>query len=455
MPRRFRRDRLEGGEARQRRRHTSLGSALDPGQEGQGHRGLRVLREHESRQAFARDRFHEARRAAVGRSLALRADVLIENFKVGTLAKYHLDYDSLKSLNARLIYCSISAFGQDGPAADEPGYDAMIQAVSGLMSVTGVPDGEPGAGPVKVGVAVSDLITGLYAANAITAALVEREESGRGEYIDLALLDTQVAALANQALNYLVSGESPRRRGTAHPNIVPYQAFPTKDSWLMLAVGNDRQFEAFCEVAGAAKLLEDARYRTNAGRVEHRAELVPELEKLCRKKTTKDWVQLLTRANVPCGPINNIAETFAEPQVKHRKLRFELPHARGAQLPQVRNPVVFSRNTLDYSRAPPLLGADTESVLAAELGLSADEILSLKGRHDHLITWRIVFHAHAGTGKKLVKEILHEDSSRCHRERRARLRSRRVRAGCRRAPRIAPRCRPSSTSTLPPPPRNS
>ncbi len=312
------------------------------------------------------------------RSLALRADVFIENFKVGTLAKYRLGYDSLKGVNPRLIYCSISAFGQDGPAAAEPGYDAMIQAVSGLMSVTGVADGEPGAGPVKVGVAVSDLITGLYAANAITAALVEREQSGRGEYIDLALLDTQVAALANQALNDLVSGESPRRRGTAHPNIVPYQAFATKDSWLMLAVGNDRQFESFCEAAGAAKLRKDARFRTNAGRVEHRATLVAELEKLCRKKTTKVWVELLTRANVPCGPINTLAETFAEPQVRHRKLRFDLPHAQGAQLPQVRNPVVFSRNTLEYSKSPPLLGADTESVLASELGLSGDEILSLR-----------------------------------------------------------------------------
>jgi len=312
------------------------------------------------------------------RALATRADVLIENFKVGTLAKYHLGYESMKALNPRLVYCSISAFGQDGPSAAEPGYDAMIQAVSGLMSVTGVPDGEPGAGPVKVGVAVSDLITGLYAANAITAALLERERSGRGEYIDLALLDTQVAALANQALNYLVSGESPRRRGTAHPNIVPYQAFATRDSWLMLAVGNDRQFESFCEAAGAATLLADARYRTNAGRVEHRVELVARLETLCRTKTTKDWVELLTRANVPCGPINSLAEAFAEPQVKHRKLAFELPHAAGAKLPQVRNPVVFSRNTLDYSKSPPLLGADTDAVLAAELGISGDEILSLR-----------------------------------------------------------------------------
>ena len=312
------------------------------------------------------------------RSLALRADVLIENCKVGTLAKYRLGYDLLKGVNPRLLYCSISAFGQDGPAAAEPGYDAMIQAVSGLMSVTGVPDGEPGAGPVKVGVAVSDLITGLYAANAITAALVEREQSGRGEYIDLALLDTQVAALANQALNYLVTGKPPRRQGTAHPNIVPYQAFATRDSWLMLAVGNDRQFESFCRAAGAAKLAKDARFRTNAGRVKNRVALVSALEMLCRKRTTKDWVKLLTRASVPCGPINDLAETFADPQVKHRRMRFELPHAAGGKLPQVRNPAIFSRSALNYSKAPPLLGADTDAILAAELGLSGAEIRSLR-----------------------------------------------------------------------------
>ncbi len=196
------------------------------------------------------------------RSLAMRADVLIENFKVGTLAKYRLGYESMKGVNPKLVYCSISAFGQDGPAAKEPGYDAMIQAISGLMSVTGVADGEPGAGPVKVGVAVSDLVTGMYATTAILAALVEREQSGRGEYIDLALLDSQVAALANQTLNYLVSGKSPVRRGTAHPNIVPYQAFPTKDAWLMLAVGNDRQFAAFCKVGRQAGAREGQRVKS-------------------------------------------------------------------------------------------------------------------------------------------------------------------------------------------------
>jgi crotonobetainyl-CoA:carnitine CoA-transferase CaiB-like acyl-CoA transferase len=311
------------------------------------------------------------------RSLALRADVLIENFKVGTLAKYRLGYESLKRVNPRLIYCSISAYGQDGPAAAEPGYDAMIQAVSGLMSITGVPDGEPGAGPVKVGVAVSDLITGLYAANAITAALVEREQSGRGEYIDLALLDSQVAALANQSLNYLFTGKPPRRQGTAHPNIVPYQAFATKDSWLMLAVGNDRQFAAFCAAAGKKALAKDKRFRANADRVANREALIPAIEKICRRKTTTAWVKVLAAAGVPCGPINNVAEVFEEPQVKHRKLRFDLVHSKGAKIPQVRQPALFTRMTSVSSEPPPLLGEHTRSVLSDELGLTSDELLSL------------------------------------------------------------------------------
>jgi crotonobetainyl-CoA:carnitine CoA-transferase CaiB-like acyl-CoA transferase len=313
------------------------------------------------------------------RSLALRADVLIENFRVGTLTRYRLGYASLKRVNPRLIYCSISAYGQDGPAAAEPGYDAMIQAVSGLMSITGVPDGEPGAGPVKVGVAVSDLITGLYASNAILAALVEREQSGRGDYIDLALLDAQVAALANQALNYLVTGKPPRRQGTAHPNIVPYQAFRTKDSWLMLAVGNDRQYVAFCAIAGRQGLAKDRRFRTNADRVANREALIPEISKLLRQKTTAAWVRLLGAANVPCGSINNLAEVFEEPQVKHRGLRFDLPHARGAKLPQVRQPALFARSSSVSGEPPPVLGAHTEKVLSDELGLTSDELLSLKG----------------------------------------------------------------------------
>ena len=312
------------------------------------------------------------------RGLAQRADVLIENFKVGTLARYGLGYDDLKALNPRLIYCSISAFGQDGPDAGGAGYDAMIQGMSGLMSVTGVPDGEPGAGPIKVGVAVSDLMSGMYALSAILGALYEREKSGQGQAIDLSLLDTQVAALANQSLNYLISGVPPGRRGTAHPNIVPYQAFATADGYLMLAVGNDRQFEEFCGVAGRPEFAKDDRYRTNARRVTNRAALVPEIDRLCRQKTTRQWLDALAPVGVPCGPINDLAEVFAEQQVKHRKMRFDLPHSTGGQVPQVRNPILYSRTTLEYKDPPPLLGQHTAEVLKRELGLAAGELQSLK-----------------------------------------------------------------------------
>lgn len=304
--------------------------------------------------------------------------MLIENFRPGALARYQLDHLELCRLNPRLIYCSISAFGQDGPGAGGVGYDAMIQAMSGLMSVTGVPDGEPGAGPVKVGVAVSDLVTGLYAVAAIGAALHERDQSGRGQAIDLALLDTQVAALANQSLNYLVSGQSPARRGTAHPNIVPYQVFATQDGYLMLAVGNDRQFAGFCAVAGRSELATDERYRTNAARVANRHALLPEIDALCRRKSTQQWQQALAAVGVPCGPINDLAQVFEEPQVQHRKLRFDLPHPLGGTVPQVRNPVLYSRTKLEYRDAPPLLGQHTTEVLTKELGLTAEEIKALK-----------------------------------------------------------------------------
>ena len=312
------------------------------------------------------------------RGLAQRADVLIENFKVGTLARYGLGYDDLRGSNQRLIYCSISAFGQDGPEAGGAGYDAMIQGMSGLMSVTGVPDGEPGAGPIKVGVAVSDLMSGMYALSAILGALYEREQSGQGQAIDLALLDTQIAALANQSLNYLISGIPPGRRGTAHPNIVPYQAFATADGYLMLAVGNDRQFASFCGVAGKPELAADERYRTNAGRVANRGMLVPEIDRLCRQKTTRQWLDALAPAGVPCGPINNLAEVFDEPQVKHRKMRFDLPHPQGGQVPQVRNPVLYSRTNLEYRDPPPLLGQHTAEVLDQELGVTASEFETLR-----------------------------------------------------------------------------
>jgi crotonobetainyl-CoA:carnitine CoA-transferase CaiB-like acyl-CoA transferase len=316
--------------------------------------------------------------AALVRALAERCDVLVENFKVGGLAKYGLGWADLEQLNPRLVYCSISAYGQDGPEAQGPGYDAMIQAKGGLMSITGLPDGEPGGGPQKVGVAVVDLMTGMYAVSAITAALYERASSGRGQYIDLALLDTQVAWLANQNLNYLVSGRPPGRQGTAHPNIVPYQAFATADGFLMLAVGNDRQYQEFCRVAGREDLATPPEYATNAARVRHRERLVPEVARTLATRPTREWLAALTDANVPCGPINDLAQVFDEPQVRHRGLRFDLPHPAGGCVPQVRNPVVYSRTQLEYRDPPPLLGAHTADVLRAELGVDEGRLATLR-----------------------------------------------------------------------------
>jgi crotonobetainyl-CoA:carnitine CoA-transferase CaiB-like acyl-CoA transferase len=313
------------------------------------------------------------------RELALQSDVLIENYKVGGLEKYRLAWKDLAPLHPGLIYCSISAFGQSGPAATSPGYDAMIQAMGGLMSVTGIPDEEPGGGPQKVGVAVADLLAGMYASTAILAALYERERSGRGQYIDLALLDTQVAALANQSLNYLVSGEAPHRHGTAHPNIVPYQAFATADGHLMLAIGNDRQFARFCAVAGCRELAADPRYATNALRLQHRQLLVPLLRAVLSSRNTGDWMSLLATANIPCGPINNLAQVFAEPQVAHRELKMSLPHASGAA-PGVRNPIRYSRTAVEYDRSAPLLGEHTDAVLAERLGLGPQELRTLRDR---------------------------------------------------------------------------
>jgi crotonobetainyl-CoA:carnitine CoA-transferase CaiB-like acyl-CoA transferase len=314
------------------------------------------------------------------RRLATQADVLVENFKVGGLQRYGLDYAQLSALNPRLVYLSISAFGQDGPDAAKPGYDAMIQGMGGLMSLTGLPDGEPGAGPQKVGVAVADLMCGMYAVSAIIAALYERDRSGHGQYIDLSLLDTQVAWLANQNLNYLVSGEPPRRQGTAHPNIVPYQAFQTADGYLMLAVGNDAQFTRFCGAAGAPELAADARFRTNADRVAHRAQLVPQVAGLLGKRKTGEWLAALELAQVPCGPINDLEQVFAEPQVRHRGLRLDLPHPTAGTAPGVRNPVRFARTAIEYERAPPPLGIDTTAELKARLGIDDAVLADLAAR---------------------------------------------------------------------------
>lgn len=317
---------------------------------------------------------------ALVRELAAKADVLMENFKVGGLARYGLAWSDLEPVNPRLVYLSISGFGQDGPQAGGIGYDAMIQAMGGLMSITGVPDGQPGAGPQKVGVAVADLMCGMYAVSAILAALHERTRSGRGQAIDLALLDTQVAWLANQGLNYLVGGVPPCRQGTAHPNIVPYQAFATSDGHLMLAVGNDAQFARFCTVAGAPELATDARFTTNDRRVENRSALVPAVTALIGRRTTGEWLDSLRRAQVPCGPINDLAQVFAEPQVRHREMRLDLPHPLAGTAPGIRNPVRFSRTPIDYGRSPPLLGADTADVLRTRLGLDAATLAGLAER---------------------------------------------------------------------------
>jgi crotonobetainyl-CoA:carnitine CoA-transferase CaiB-like acyl-CoA transferase len=315
--------------------------------------------------------------ARLARELALGCDVLVENFKVGGLAKYGLGYQDLSERHPQLIYCAISGFGQDGPDAARPGYDAMIQGMGGLMSVTGLAAGEPGAGPLKVGVAVADLMAGMYAASAILGALFERCASGRGQYIDLALLDTQIGWLANQNLNFLLSGVAPQRHGSAHPNITPYQAFATADGFLMLAVGNDRQFASFCRVAGLEGMAGDARFANNAARVANRAELVARVAQVLKTRATSTWITALNAAGVPCGPINDIAQAFAEPQVRHRQLRLELPHPAGS-VPSVRNPIRYSRSELEYRRAPPLLGEHTGEVLSERLGLTTAELGELR-----------------------------------------------------------------------------
>lgn len=311
------------------------------------------------------------------RELVAQCDVLLENFKVGSLAAYGLDYESLKAINPRLTYCSITGFGQTGPYAKRAGYDFMIQGLGGLMSLTGRPEDEEGAGPMKVGVALTDILTGLYATVGVLAALNKREQSGIGQHIDVALLDVQVACLANQAMNYLTTGVSPRRLGNAHPNIVPYQDFPSADGNFILAVGNDGQFRKFCEVAGIANLADDLRFVTNKARVAHRTELIPLLRQVTVFKTTAQWIELLEKAGVPCGPINDLQQVFADPQVQARGLRFDLPNALGSLTPQVASPLRLSATPVAYRSAPPLLGQHTDSLLQRLLGMSETQIAEL------------------------------------------------------------------------------
>ncbi len=312
------------------------------------------------------------------RELVAQCDVLLENFKVGGLAAYGLDYESLKAINPRLIYCSITGFGQTGPYAKRAGYDFMIQGLGGLMSLTGRPEGEEGAGPIKVGVALTDILTGLYATVGVLAALNQREQSGIGQHIDVALLDVQVACLANQAMNYLTTGAPPKRLGNAHPNIVPYQDFPSADGNFILAVGNDGQFRKFCEVAGVAHLADDLRFATNKARVAHRAELIPLLRQATVFKTTAQWIELLETAGVPCGPINDLRQVFADPQVQARGLRLDLPNALGSTTPQVASPLRLSATPVAYRTAPPLLGQHTGDLLERLLGMTEAQVAELR-----------------------------------------------------------------------------
>lgn len=315
---------------------------------------------------------------ALIRRLAAESDVVLENFKVGGLKQYGLDYESLKAVNPRLVYCSITGFGQDGPYAPRAGYDFLIQGLGGLMSVTGRPDGEEGGGPMKVGVALVDILTGLYATNAVLGALAWRERSGEGQHIDMALLDVQVACLANQAMNYLATNNNPKRLGNSHPNIVPYQDFPTADGYMILAIGNDGQFARFCEIAGAPELAADERFATNRARVENRATLVPLLKKLTVERNTADWIRALEAKAVPCGPINTLADVFADPQVQARGMKVTMPHPVAGQVPLVASPMKFSATPVDYRLPPPMLGEHTDEILAGTLGMSADDIVKLR-----------------------------------------------------------------------------
>lgn len=321
--------------------------------------------------------FASERGAKILKQLVTQSDVLLENYKVDGLKKYGLDYENLKALNPKLIYCSITGFGQTGPYAHRAGYDFIIQAMSGLMSVTGQPPGHAGDEPMKIGVALTDIMTGLYASTAILAALAHREKTGLGQHIDMSLMDVSVAAMANQTMNYLVSGTSPVRMGNAHPNIVPYQVFPTLDGHLIIAVGNDRQFQSLCKVLGDESLGTDERYLNNSSRVANRDELITTLITLTRKQTTDHWGIALDAAQVPYGPINDTEAVFNDPQVKARNLAIEIPHAAHGNVPGVACPIRLSETPVQYHSAPPSLGGNTLEILQSRLNLSTDDCQTL------------------------------------------------------------------------------
>jgi crotonobetainyl-CoA:carnitine CoA-transferase CaiB-like acyl-CoA transferase len=315
---------------------------------------------------------------AMLRDLAKSCDVVIENYKFGDLARYGLGYEDIKAVKPDIVYCSVTGFGQTGPWRERPGYDFMAQGMSGLMSVTGEPDGTPGAGPMRVGIPIIDILTGMYASIAICAALAHRAQTGVGQHLDLALLDTSMAFLSIQGMTYLTTGEAPGRIGNTHPSIVPYQVFPTRDGSVILACGNDNLFSKFCEAAGCKHLVTDERFAKNAGRVQNRAILVPMLNEVFAQKSTKEWVAILEEAGVPNGPINSIAEAFEEEQVKARGVKFDLPHPTGGTVPMISSPMKFSATPLVQGTAPPTLGQHTEAVLGGILGLDAAGIAKLR-----------------------------------------------------------------------------
>ncbi|TFW21419.1 CoA transferase [Massilia arenosa] len=315
---------------------------------------------------------------ALIRELARHCDVVLENFKVGQLKKYGLDYDTLKAIKPDIVYCSVTGFGQDGPYAHRAGYDFLIQGMGGLMSITGERDDLPGGGPQKAGVALTDLMTGMYATIAVLAALTHRDRTGEGQYIDMALLDTQVAMLANVGSNYLTSGKPPKRWGNAHANIVPYQSFACADGYIIVAVGNDGQYAKFVEVGGRPELRDDPRFATNPQRVQNRDVLVPLLAEMVKTKTKDEWIAQLEAVNVPCGPINNLDEVFDNPQVKARGMAVDMPHPAAGSVKLVRSPMRLSETPAEAELPPPLLGQHTDEVLRDVLGKSDADIAALR-----------------------------------------------------------------------------
>jgi crotonobetainyl-CoA:carnitine CoA-transferase CaiB-like acyl-CoA transferase len=315
------------------------------------------------------------------RQLARGSDVLIENYKVGTLARYRLGYDDIRKLNPRIVYCSVTGFGQDGPYAALPGYDFVFQGMGGLMSITGVTDGEPGAAPMKSGLAISDLVTGMYTTTAILAALEQRNVSGKGQYIDISLLDCIVAITSNQANNFFYSGKVPQRMGNSHPNLVPYQVFRCREGDIIIAVGNDSQYGAFCQVIGRPELASDPRYQKSAERTRNRGSLIPVIAEAMLGRTMQEWNALLEAGNVPCGPVYDMRQVFADPQIRHRNMQVSLPHSAGVDAPGVANPIRLSDTPVRYGRAAPRLGEHSDAILTERLGLSAERIADLRARN--------------------------------------------------------------------------